>query len=206
MIRFARDGWTKEVEGVRWEKYGERRQTSEVVKWDQEFRVSEYVSDLVLLLWEAFGLRPGDGFRLQWSDIDWDRHLIRATTKGRSRWTPMTRRAEEMLERRRRVAPGTTVFWTSTNNPIDGPNAERALEAVCKAAGVPYRRGFYGLRHGGACNALDRNLLSIHQVAEVMGHSDIRTTSIYAKAPVEDFTEEFRRRADQARESARDVS
>lgn len=181
LLRFARGGWTRDVRGV--------RNNGESVIWEQPVKVSAYVADLIELIWET-GFRPGDAFALQWGDVDFEKHLALAKTKGPRRWVPLSPRAEELLKARRRGAENVWVF----GRKLDRRNAERALKSVCEAASVPYKRAFYGLRHGFACHALETGSLAIHQLSAVLGHSDLKTTSIYAQAKVEAFVEEYRAR------------
>lgn len=133
--------------------------------------------DLLLVLLAAHaGLRVMEMLALQWSAINIGRAVLTVESGkgGKKRTVPLT----------------TTVLETMTplktdadprDHVIPYPNrfeARRAMQRLCKRAGVEYR-GIHALRHSFGTRLAGETDLQTTQ--HLMGHSDISTTSIYAK-------------------------
>jgi integrase/recombinase XerD len=147
-----------------------------------------------LAIWT--GLRLGELRRLAWADVDADRRtlLVRRGKGGRFRVVPLNVRAMEALAEQRRITGRlahvfpTRRTWRGGWRWRDGPRAEsswrRDLEAVCRSVpkfrqAVGTGRGWHLLRHTFASRAAQAGV-SLYKLADWLGHTDVRTTAIYA--------------------------
>ncbi len=144
------------------------------------------------------GLRLGELRRLQWADVDFNgRYLVVKKAKSkRPRAVPLSALATKALkQQRRKTAKYQYVFparrtWPGGFEYIDKPAANsqwlRMLypikDAVPKFRELPGRstgRGWHLFRHTFASRAAQAGV-SLYKLAIWMGHSDVRTTKIYA--------------------------
>lgn len=117
---------------------------------------------LYSLMAEA-GMRTGEACALQWSDVEDDALLVKATlwegkrqaTKThQSRRVLLTREGKRILKEHTATRfVGTWVFVTSKGNPYSEEHLTEAFVGACERAGVRYRRP-YTLRHTYASRAL----------------------------------------------------
>ena len=121
------------------------------------------------------GLRREEAITLTTNDIDYERGLIlvRKTKDKEARAVPLSERAKDILDS---VGPSTFSMLTKdyvTHN----------FTAVCKKANL---NGFklHSLRHTFATQLIDRGV-DVLTVSKILGHSDIKTTMIYAKVRLE---------------------
>jgi len=146
----------------------------------------------------ATGLRMSELRRLQWPDIDLPRRClaVRKSKSGRPRIVPLSRDAILALRVQRRRAgtfdhvfparrtwPGGCCYRHRMRSSISFLRSLRPVqEAVPKFRALPGRstgRGWHLLRHTFA-SRLAQAGVSLYKIAEWMGHSDVRTTQIYA--------------------------
>jgi integrase len=149
------------------------------------------------------GLRPGELLGLSWADVDLDagRLTVRRSLK-RERGVlklgnPKTRKSTRTLEvpplivvalrshwvRRaaERLAAGSLwtendlVFATQLGTPTDPSNLRRSTARITKRAGLGQWHP-HELRHSAASLLSDAGV-PLEQVADVLGHQDVRTTS-----------------------------
>ena len=153
------------------------------------------VDRLVFLTAALTGIRRGEVVALRWQDIDWQVHLIRVrqnftrnrfgTPKSRrsSRAVPLAPRlADELRAHRERcsiVEPTDLVFAHPQLGTVLDPSKlrKRFIACVRRANVRPVR--FHDLRHtfGTQMAAAGAPMRAIQ---EWLGHSDLRTTLIYA--------------------------
>lgn len=138
-------------------------------------------------LWADAGLRPGEFFALQWSDIsslgvvtverslDADNHRLKATKtrKGRRRIDLSPSTVAALLVAR---PAGGGVFCPDTRGGMwwESNFLEERFRPVAQAAGVPWATP-YTLRHTCATLLL-RAGVPVKVVSERLGHEDITTT------------------------------
>jgi integrase len=141
------------------------------------------------------GFAPGELIALRWKDVDWEAGLIRVRrnyTRGRfgtpkrkrsSRSVPMPERVTAALKqhfkRSNYTGADNLVFGhPETGAPFDASKMRKRFKVALKAAGVRSIR-FHDLRHtfGTRMAAAGAPLRTIQ---EWMGHSDYKTTEIYA--------------------------
>ncbi|MDZ7704180.1 MAG: tyrosine-type recombinase/integrase [Trueperaceae bacterium] len=147
------------------------------------------------------GLRVSEvvGLGLEHLDLR-DHTLFVANGKGgRSRTLPLTRASEQALrrwlgERRHHAHPDERAVLVNVGKTVKAARRGRAmhvntvrlhLDNLYKEVGVSGRyRGAHTLRHT-AGTRLYRKTRDLHVVSQVLGHSDINTSSIYAKMDIE---------------------
>lgn len=150
----------------------------------------------------AIGLRPGEALGLMWSDIDWERGMLRVTRglqriegklrieelKSRSSRRSIklpevamaslkahrVRQAEERLAAGPEWQDSELVFTTRHGRPLEPRFIARSFKRILKLAGLPDTR-VYDLRHTCATLLL---VQGVHPrvVMEILGHSHISLT------------------------------
>ena len=157
---------------------------------------------LAVLLMACLGLRRNEALGLVWSDIDLERHVIRLRYQlGRDPDAPQRRMVRRPLKTTLSArdlrysgelataleeqwkgldSPREDDFVVSLNRglPVDPDGMTRWLSALGAAIGVkvsPHR-----LRHTSATLMLNAGI-PLETVGKVLGHGDLRTTSMYAR-------------------------
>jgi len=120
------------------------------------------------------GLRRSEAIGLKTADVDIEKGVIYLDkTKDRKmRIIPLNRRAKEIL-----VFLGNDIF--------QGLNAALATHIFMRVAKKAELQEFklHSLRHTFACKLI-ANGIDLYTVSKLLGHSDIKTTMIYAKVEV----------------------
>ncbi|MCZ7586948.1 MAG: tyrosine-type recombinase/integrase [Deltaproteobacteria bacterium] len=134
------------------------------------------------------GLRLGELCALQWRDVDFQAgkliiqrslwHGIEGTPKShRIREVPLHPRLETTLKALEKEKTTKYVF-SKNGKPLTRNSCRKPFARICAAAGVEELR-LHDIRHSFA-SQLVINGKSIKAVQELLGHSDIQTTMIYA--------------------------
>jgi integrase len=151
----------------------------------------------------ATGLRQGELLGLRWQDLDLDagtltvrvqlqrvdgvRRLKEPKSDRSRRALPLPPSAVEALRQHRRrqlearLSAGATwqetghVFTTSVGTPFDNSNVIHRFHRQLAKAGLPRMR-FHDLRHG-AASVLLQSGLSLREIMEILGHSQIGITA-----------------------------
>lgn len=126
------------------------------------------------------GLRVSESAALDWADVDTgeDLLIVRESKGGKSRIVPVSPELIRLLG-----TDGTEGSVVTANpEPYTAEQLQRRLNRAMRAAGVDFTS--HDLRHrwGIAAYRSSNDLLA---VAEMMGHSSINTTRIYASADSE---------------------
>lgn len=128
------------------------------------------------------GLRPSELLRLKVEDIDFDKSTItiRESKTFRDRIVPIHKKASAQLKKYLafREDDGPYVFYSNKNNPLSLSRYQYLLRKYSKEAGIKNNVTPYSIRHffGTEFIANDGDVLTLQQI---LGHSQIRTTSIY---------------------------
>jgi integrase len=168
-------------EGKRLQPYGERS--------DEMKRNQQDAYDLVVLLLDT-GARYSEIANLEWSQIDLQEHTIRL-------WRPkvqnesilyMTHRIERVLIRRAERKDDRYVFTSRAGGPRG--YACRAIRKAFRRAGLRDCT-IHTLRHTHA-SRLVQNGMTVYEVKEILGHTDIKTTMRYAHLEQRDVSSRAR--------------
>ena len=152
------------------------------------------------------GLRCGEAFALNVSDVDLEQQLlfVRQGKFGKSRWVPISASTglalQHYLHERSRVAPVSAqspLFITTTARRLYHTNVDYAFRDVLKRCGLRGGKGCPGprlhhLRHSFACNRLLAWHRTGHDVsallpalATYLGHVNIASTQVYLQPTAE---------------------
>jgi site-specific recombinase XerD len=140
----------------------------------------------ILMLLARLGLRSVEVSRLELGDLDWRAGEITVRGKGgRQDRLPMLSDAGDAIAAYLAGTPGRTgtrrVFLTvrAPRRPIRPDLVGDVVERACLRAGLP-GAGAHRLRHGLATQML-RQGAALTDISQVLRHSDLATTAIYAK-------------------------
>ena len=101
--------------------------------------------------------------------------------KGKSRMILIPRRLCEVLCQYAawKTIQSGPIFITRTGNPLNRSNIWRAMQGLCREAGVsPLKAHPHNLRHLFACTFYEKEKDILH-LADILGHKNINTTRIY---------------------------
>lgn len=125
------------------------------------------------------GLRPGEAYHLEWSDVDFERGRLHIAPKEgwspkdyERRWVPMSKDLREYLQKIER-----------TGDPVIGKDRPKEWslpiywKKLMKRAGVPGT--MYTLRHTFGAQMASAGV-SIYILKDLLGHATVKTTQIYA--------------------------
>ena len=132
------------------------------------------------------GLRAGEIFNLQWSDIDTGRGIVRLgeTKAGKTQFAYMTDQIKQMFEEMKPGAANELVFQARGGGKIKAvSNAfDRAVDDCGLNNGItdPKQRiVFHSLRHCYGSHLVG-NGVALYTVQKLMRHSNIKTTARYS--------------------------
>jgi integrase len=129
--------------------------------------------------------RPGEVWRLQWTDVDFERGAVRIAAEKRS--NPRERKISAKLIAKLSSLPrsSTCVFRNPARNPIKGlkdfrDRFTKQRRRVAEEVGNPrlLKITFKTLRHFKATMEYHRTKDILH-VMQVLGHKNIRNTLVY---------------------------
>ena len=151
----------------------------------------------VILLFAELGLRAGDVNSLKLSDIDWDKKEINIVQEktGVLNVCPLTDRAGWAIInyiRYGRPKSDLPFVFLTCNAPYTGFGATTAvtmLKSQMRHAGIKpshegAKTGVHSLRHSLARRLLD-NDVPLEDIADIMGHTEVVSSSPYLKIDVE---------------------
>jgi integrase len=152
---------------------------------DEIKRTMRDAYDLVVVLLDT-GARYSEIANIEWSSIDFSEnaiHLWRPKVQNES-LLYMTNRVRRILDDRHRDARSRYVF----TNRLGGPRgyAGQSIRKAMKRAGL-VGCTIHTLRHTHATRLI-QNGMSVYEVKEMLGHSDIKTTMRYAHLEQKDVS------------------
>jgi integrase len=151
-----------------------RKEHDLVVPWVEPADLAKLVlavpprnRDFVQLLAET-GLRRGEAYALEWSDVDLPRArvLVRRSKSRKPREVPLLPSTVEMLRGRREARTGALVFGTRPSYDV----LRQDVNVAAARTGIPHLR-VHDLRHVYASH-LVRAGVRVPTVAALLGHSD----------------------------------
>ena len=133
------------------------------------------------------GMRLNEISNLRWESIEWKSNIIHilnteefVTKNSKERTVPMHQVVVEMLQRRyKRFGNSKWVFCKSTLYKYSGSYISHKFRHYCEVMGYPKKYHFHTLRHTFASWLVAQNV-NIYTVMELLGHSNVTTTQIYA--------------------------
>jgi len=172
-----------------------KRAPAEILTPDELQRILNQCTDgatgvrnraLIVVGWRA-GLRISEALDLRPADVDATQHTVRILHgKGdKARTVGLDSRAWSVvatwLEARARLAieqDAATLFCTLHGGRLDDRYVRELMPRLAKAAGVPKRVHFHGLRHTMAFELACEGV-PLHMIQQQLGHADVAITSRY---------------------------
>lgn len=145
---------------------------------------NKFLTDIILIALRT-GMRHGEIMKLRWSDFEWhpDHALIvvREAKNKKQRVVPLVRDAHQALRQRYDLLKeGTSddgLLFPSNASDAKPVEIRAAWNTSLRRAGVTKFR-FHDLRHTAASRFASLGY-SLAQIAEILGHTDLRSTQIY---------------------------
>lgn len=177
----------------------------ELARFRQALAAGGDLRDVALFgLMYRFGLRAVETTLLRLEDLDLSRGRIRIrrAKHGEPKEYPLPRDLVPVLRRylRKRVDKGPFLFTGRKSNNQSGLRVlqvQRLFKAYARAAGLSPSVASHSLRHSIAVHSLEEGF-GLEYVADLLGHTSIRSTAIYAKVTTP-AREEMMRRLDRSR-------
>ena len=139
------------------------------------------------------GLRISEGTRLQVTDVDSERMVLRVRGKGnKDRQVPLgepTLDSLRTLWKLHRSRPwlfpaSLTPRSTHREGPVEVDNVRGAFQAALEQSGVSKPATVHSLRHSYATHLLEAGV-QLRLIQEILGHTSPRTTAIYTHLTAE---------------------
>ena len=140
----------------------------------------------ILHLFYSCGLRRTEAENLKISDINFAKNLlyVRAGKGAKRRAIPMSEKVKTALEnycKTKRPKINEPAFMLNTNNKkMSGQSYNNALKTILHKTEISENISLHHLRHSIATHLLE-NGLSIENVRDFLGHSQLETTQIYVQ-------------------------
>ena len=146
---------------------------------------SPYVLGAIKLIMYT-GCRMNEVLTLQWKDVNLrERYIHLMDSKTGERFIPVNLSAQRILENLEKLENNPYVFCGGKNGSKHIVNIEKAWQKIRSRAGLQDVR-IHDLRHSFASFALKQGL-DLYQIAKLLGHKNIRTTTRYAHLAKEDL-------------------
>lgn len=153
-------------------------------------KINKFVNNSSLrdLFLTAFytGLRLNELINLQWNAVDLQRKMITIgntsdfITKSKSaRIIPVSKSLLPLLQRINEKSKSQYVFSNAQRMPFNIDYVSHAFKFAVRDAHLSEQIHFHTLRHSFASGLVQKGI-SLYVVKELLGHSDISTTQIYA--------------------------
>lgn len=147
----------------------------------------------IILCMARLGLRAGEVVHLQLEDLDWSNATVRVRVRktGHGALLPLTKEVGTALARYLQHGRPETIarevfvlHRLRTGAPVSGSIVKRAVEHALDKAGIDApMRGANLLRHSLATGLLEHGA-GLQEIADLMGHSSLATTRVYAAVDV----------------------
>ena len=152
----------------------------------EELKKHSYSVYLMALISADCGLRAGEIFKLTWADVSLEEKMLflRDTKNGKNRFAYMTNRVAEEFSKLKQGEGNEFVFQSKAGGKIYHVSRtfERAVKALGLNDGITDHRQkvvFHSLRHTFASRLVQKRV-SLYEVKELLGHSDIAMTQRYS--------------------------
>lgn len=160
------------------------------------YRFLRYRNHAILATFIFSGLRKSELLNLKLSDVDIDNQsiFVRQGKGGKDRIIPMSFTLAQSLKRylneRKRLQKTCPEFFTSLNRNkgFTGSGLKRLIEKVRTVSNIHFT--VHELRHTFATLMLEGGC-DIYSLSRILGHSDIKTTTIYLSATPEHLRDQM---------------
>jgi site-specific recombinase XerD len=161
-----------------------------VYNYPYEYRFLRYRNHAIFSTFIFAGLRKQELLNLKFADIDIDNLslFIRQGKGGKDRVVPISytlaQSLNKYLEERKRLNKTNSEFFSSLrgNAGFTDNGLKKLVDQVKASSGIPF--SVHKLRHTFATLMLEGGC-DIYSLSRMMGHSDIKTTTIYLAASAE---------------------
>lgn len=140
------------------------------------------------------GMRIGECINLKISDVDFKNKLIKIINGkgGKDRNIPINNKLmpvlESYLENDRDSIESSYFFATHKSGHLSGAYVNRVIDDTVKALGWDKQVSAHILRHSFASNLIKKGVNIVH-VQKLLGHSNLKVTSIYTHANVDELSD-----------------
>jgi integrase/recombinase XerD len=145
----------------------------------------------ILMALYSGGLRRGELIKLEISDIDSERMLIRIrNSKGnKDRYTLLSMQLLAMLREYYRIyQPSRWLFEGPGGTPYSATSIENIFRRALKKSGIHKRATPHTLRHSFATHLLEQGI-NLRYIQELLGHASITTTEIYTRVSTHNLSQ-----------------
>ncbi len=141
-------------------------------------------SKLILKLLYSSGLRVSELVNLTSKDLDFSQNIgwVRKGKGGKDRVFKIAESLSKQLQKYISKNPGNFIF--SEKEPMSPRNVQLLIKTAAKKANINKKVTPHTLRHSFATHLLE-NGVDIRMIQELLGHSDLSTTQIYAHVSTE---------------------
>jgi len=161
-----------------------------VYNYPYDYKFLRYRNHAIFSTFIFAGLRKQELLRLKYADVDIDNLtiFIRQGKGGKDRIIPinyvLAQTLKKYLEERKRLNKTNSEFFTSLRGNIGFTDngLKKLVEQIRKSSGIAF--SVHKLRHTFATLMLEGGC-DIYSLSRMMGHSDIKTTTIYLAASAE---------------------
>jgi site-specific recombinase XerD len=155
-----------------------------------DYKFLRYRNHAIFAMFILAGIRKKELLNLKFADVEIDNMsiFIRQGKGSKDRAIPMNYKLADILttyvEERKRLNKTCPEFFTSLNrnSRFTDTGLKRLVEKIVKASGIKFT--IHKLRHTFATLMLEGGC-DIYSLAKMMGHNDIKTTTIYLAADIE---------------------
>lgn len=152
-------------------------------------RFIRYRNHAIIATFIFAGIRKNELFKLTLDDVDIENRTLFINGKGnKQRFIPISNRLTEILERyfkeRQKLKKTCPAFFTSfgLNKAYTNSGLSRVISTIRESSGIYFRA--HVLRHTFATLMLEGGC-DIYSLSKMMGHNDIKTTTLYLSASAE---------------------
>ena len=157
-----------------------RERGYELLRSIKKSEFSDHLKPMVLLALNS-GLRRGELFQLDWSDVDFNRNCLTVKSEGaksgKARTVPLNKEASFTLRKWKTNQDGCGLVFAGANGQ-ELDNVYKAWSGLLKQAGIENFR-FHDMRHDFASQLVMKGV-SLYVVKELLGHSTIQVTERYS--------------------------
>lgn len=147
-------------------------------------KVEQSIIKYVVILMSFTGLRINEAINLQIKDVDLEKSVVQVINGkgGKNRTVPISDELKELLQhyldRLRPKTESLNFFATAKTGSISQQYVNVQLKKAAKKAGIEKHITSHILRHSFASRLVQNNV-HVAIIQRLLGHSDVRTTSVY---------------------------